>query len=150
MFDIRVIKVTQLLDEGTAMLAAHREELSTHKHLMVLNPDRAAYEALEDSGKLLTLAAFDGDGKLVGYSASFIGFNLHYSDLLYAHNDVMYVAPEHRKSGLGGALIARTEHEVRERGARFMLWHAKPSTPLSDLMPRLGYDVQDIIYSKEL
>jgi hypothetical protein len=31
-----------------------------------------------------------------------------------------------------------------------MLWHAKDQTSLAKIMPRMGYVVQDIIYSKEI
>lgn len=65
-------------------------------------------------------------------------------------NDLLFVAEEHRKTRVGLDLIRETEKQAFARGAEMMLWHAKENTSLSILMPKLGYSVQDIIYSKVL
>jgi len=130
------------------LLQAHRDELATAKHLMELAPNWDAYRALEQCGALLALIAYL-DGEIVGYSVNFIGPHMHYSGLRYAHNDALYVKPEHRGGRLGLKLMRETEWLAREKGARMMMWHAKPGTALERILPRLGYAVQDIIYSKE-
>ncbi len=131
------------------LLVAHRDELTTNKDLMVLAPDWPRYKLMEDAGMLITLFAYDDDDKIVGYSCNLVGQNLHYVDLRYAHNDVLYVDPDHR-GRLGLKLIRETEKAAAEAGARMMIWHAKEHTPLKAIMPRLGYRVQDTLYSKEL
>ncbi|HEY5993341.1 MAG TPA: GNAT family N-acetyltransferase, partial [Gallionellaceae bacterium] len=103
----------------------------------------------EQSGALLALVAYAGD-EITGYSINFVGPHLHYSGLRYAHNDALYVAPEHRGGRLGLRLIRETERLAKEKGARMMMWHAKPDTALEQLIPRLGCGVHEIIYSKEL
>ena len=47
-------------------------------------------------------------------------------------------------------LIKETERMAKERGVQLMLWHAKPNTALEKMMPRLGYGVQDIIFSIQI
>lgn len=131
------------------MLAQHVDELTTHKHLMVLKPDRERYAMLEQAGALLALFAYDGD-ELVGYSVNFLSTNLHYSDLFYSHNDVLFVRKSHRNGRTGLRLIQATERAAKERGARFIIWHAKPKTALDALLPRVGYGVQDVLYSREI
>lgn len=130
------------------LLVAHREELTTNKELMVLAPDWPRYQAMEEAGMLVTLFAYEGDA-IVGYSCNIVGMNLHYSALKYAHNDVLYVAPAHR-GRLGLKLIRETEKAIAATGARMMIWHAKADTALDGIMPKLGYRVQDKLYSKEL
>ncbi len=149
--EIRIVEttVTDKLAELLPLLRAHRDELATAKHLMELAPHLEAYRALEQGGALLALVAYRGD-EIAGYSINFIGPHLHYSGLRYAHNDALYVAPAHRGGRLGMALIRRTEALAQERGARLMMWHAKRNTALGKLLPRLGYGVQDIVYSKEI
>jgi predicted GNAT superfamily acetyltransferase len=105
---------------------------------------------MEASGALFILAAFNQDGVLVGYSVNFVMRHLHYADLCVASNDLLFVSKEHRHGRLGLQLIRATEARAKEEGARLMLWHAKPNTPLADIMPRLGYGVQDIIFSREV
>lgn len=131
------------------LLRAHVDELTTHKHLMVLKPNYDMYAKIEATGGLLALFAYNGD-EIVGYSVSLITTNMHYADLVYAHNDVLFVSKDHRASKLGLTLLRETEKRAAARGARMMIWHAKPNTNLDALLPRLGYGVQDILYSREL
>lgn len=130
------------------LLAVHREELTTNKQLMVLKPDWERYRVLEESGALFTLIAKDGD-ELIGYSCNLISTNLHYADLVYVHNDLLFLRADHRGT-TGLRLIRETEDEARRRGARLIVWHAKPGTVLDKLLLRRGYRVQDVLYMKEL
>ena len=130
------------------LLVQHRDELTTNKELMVLAPDWPRYKAMEDAGMLVTLFVYFND-EIVGYSCNIVGANLHYAGLRYAHNDVLYTAPEHR-GRVGMRLIHETERVVAEEGAKLMLWHAKPDTALDVILPRLGYRLQDKMYTKEL
>jgi len=145
---IRPILATDYLDQMWPLLAAHREELTVYPEIMQLSPDVETYLRLEDAGKLLSLGVFDHD-ELIGYSVNVVTRNLHY-DLRVCQNDVLYLAPEHRLGPLGLRLIRDTERHAREDGAKLMLWHAKQGTALDGLLPRLDYQVQEIMYSRVL
>lgn len=132
-----------------ALLEEHWEESAKNKHLMVLKPDRAVYQSLEDRGSLLALFAYSGED-IVGYSINFSHPHLHYSDLTVTYNDVIYIHPDYRKSRLGLTIIKATELEAKKRGSQLMLWHAKENTALSAILPRMGCKVQEIMFSKEL
>ena len=131
------------------LLEAHVRELTTHPHIMVLDPDWERYEAMEQAGVLLGLFAYVGN-ELVGYSVNVVVPHMHYRGLTYCQNDVLYLRPDYRDIGCGTALIRATEEAAKVRGARFIVWHAKPSTPLDKLLPRLGYGVQDVIHGREV
>lgn len=131
------------------LLAEHWDEVAKNKHLMVLKPDHETYRKVEREGNLLILCAYR-NGSVVGYSCSFIYPHMHYSDLSVCSNDVLFVHKDHRNSPVGLQLIRKTEKVGSARGARLMLWHAKPETPLDKIMQRMRYGVQDIIYSKEI
>lgn len=145
---IRPILATDYLDQMWPLLAAHREELTVYPEIMQLSPDVETYLRLEDAGKLLSLGVFDHD-ELIGYSVNVVTRNLHY-DLRVCQNDVLYLTPEHRLGPLGLRLIRDTERHAREVGAKIMLWHAKQGTALDGLLPRLDYQVQEIMYSRVL
>lgn len=147
---IAEIPMTGRIDEIWALLAAHWDEVAKNKQVMVLKPDRERYEQLEKMGGLLCLAAIDPDGDIVGYSVCFIGPHIHYADLIVANNDVLFLREDLRPSSVGLRLIRETEKAARAKGARLMLWHAKENTALAKIMPRMGYGVQDIIFSKQL
>ena len=131
------------------LLEEHVAELATYPELMSLSPDWSRYESAEGLDMLHTLYAWVGD-ELVGYSCTFVTPHLHYSALRYASNDVLFVSKAHRASRVGLQLINATEALVQKAGARLMLWHAKPGTPLDTLLHRRRYKVQDLIYSREL
>lgn len=146
---IRESTVDEILAGAATLFTAHWDEIALNKRLMQLQPDVERYRALDAQGGLLALGAYV-DGQLVGYSVNFLMNHLHYAGLKVCSNDLLFVAKEHRHGRLGLQLIKRTEAEAKTRGAQMVLWHAKPGTALNELMPRLGYGVQDIIYSKEV
>lgn len=143
------IKATEKIDEAWGLLELHREELTTHKHIMELKPDIAKYKAFEDAGNLFTLGLYDEE-KIVGYSVNIITHNIHYSDLRCVHNDILFVHPDYRRGSWGLKLIKATENMAKEKGAKLILFHGKEKTPFAALMPKLDYGVQDIMFSKEL
>lgn len=151
MYEIRNATYDEMLaaHEAGDIFAEHWDEIALNKQVMVLKPDSERYRFMEAAGGMFILAAY-ADGELVGYSFNFVMNHLHYADLCVASNDLLFVAKAHRKSRLGLQLIRATEEAAKERGARLMLWHAKPDTALVELMPRLGYGVQDVIFSREI
>jgi GNAT superfamily N-acetyltransferase len=148
---MRIVETTiaDKIEQITDLLRAHWDEVARNKQLLVLKPDVARYQALEDAGMLLGLFAYVED-QIVGYSVNLIVPHLHYADVICAHNDVLFVAKEYRNSPLGLRLIRETERACKARGVHLMLWHAKEGTPLSEILPKRGCKVQDIIFSKEL
>lgn len=146
---IKEVNIDDVFNSIQNLFIEHREEVTTHKHIMILNPDMDKYRKLEEQGVLLILAAYAED-KLVGYSVNFINNNLHYADLRMCTNDLLFVKKEYRNSSIGFKLIKETERMARERGAGIILWHAKEKTSLSVMLPGIGYGIQDIVFSKEL
>ena len=137
--DFHIVETT-VSDKAAGLMplaALHRAELATAAHWERLAPNWDAYHLLEQSGALLGLVAYLGD-EIVGYSVSFVGPHLHFSGMRYAQNDALFVKPEHRHGKLGLRLMRETELLARARGARMMMWHAKPETTLEKILPRLG------------
>jgi GNAT superfamily N-acetyltransferase len=130
-------------------LEDHYHELAKFKELAKLKPDLERYQRVEADGRFIGLVA-ELDNHVIGYSANFLQTNMHYSELAFCQNDVLYVAPGHRKGRAGFALIHHTIELARERGAKLMLWHAKENTDLHRLLLRHGYEVLDIILAKEI
>ena len=139
----------ELFAECWPLFEQHREELTTDKALMQLAPDVDRYLAAQEAGAFLAVVARK-DGAVVGYSGNFVTHNLHYSALCYCHNDLLFLDSAHRKGTLGLKLMDVTEREAAARGARMMIWHAKSGSTLEKLLPRRGYRVQDVLFSKRL
>jgi GNAT superfamily N-acetyltransferase len=141
--------IAGIITENLELGREHYNEIALNKGVMVYNPDAERFQSIEDQGFLLSVGVFDGD-TLVGYTISIIGAHLHYSDLICAFNDMIYVHPNYRRGGVGLRLINETKRLAKERGVQFMTWHAKKDTPLAALLPKLGCKVQDIVFSEEI
>ena len=141
--------IAEIISENLELGREHYEEIALNKDVMVFNPDVTRFQSIEDQGFLLSVGAYYG-GTLVGYTINIIGAHLHYADLICAFNDMLYVHPSYRNSGVGVALIQETKRLAKERGVQFMTWHAKEDTPLAALLPKLGCQVQDIVFSEVL
>ena len=148
-FAILELGARECYDRIAPLLPYHYEELAKFKDIAALKPDLERYLRFEQVGALLCLVA-DLDGELVGYSVNVLQTNLHYSDLGFCQNDVLYVAPEHRRSRAYLALRRETLRRAKARGAALMLWHAKEGTPLNEILPRQGCVVLDVIWAERL
>ena len=146
---LRAVGAVDGYHEVEPLLHRHYDEIAKFKDLAVVNPDLDRYAKIDAEGRFIGLIA-ENEGQIVGYSANFIAQNLHYSDLRYCQNDVLYVVPEHRDSRMGLSLIRQTVKCAKEKGAQLMLWHAKDKTTLDILLPRLGYEIMDIIWAKRI
>ena len=147
--EIRLATVDEMLAEAQILFDEHYEEIARNKQVMVLKPDEETYRKSEEMGTIFILSARQND-VLIGYSVNFVSNHLHYADLKLAQNDLLFISKEHRGGRVGLRLIKDTENHARSLGCKLMLWHCKPNTPLNEILPRLKYGVQDVIYSKEI
>ena len=147
--EIKLATVDEMLAEAQTLFDEHYEEIARNKHVMVLKPDEETYRKSEEMGTIFILSARQND-QLIGYSVNFVTNHLHYADLKLAQNDLLFISKEHRGGRIGLKLIKETEKHATLLGCKLMLWHAKESTTLAHMLPRLKYGVQDIIFSKEL
>ena len=146
------IKLCTLADiEGYTdhLFEEHYEEIARNKEIMKLKPNWPMYYSLEEIGALFLHVATQGD-EFIGYSINIVQHHLHYADLKYCQNDVLFIKKEFRGGRIGLRLMKATENHAKSLGCKLMLWHCKPNTPLNEILPRLKYGVQDVIYSKEI
>lgn len=144
------IKASERAPEMLHLFEEHADELATQRDIMIVKPDVARYMALEKAGALPSLALIDDCGNIVGYSLNILAKNMHYSDLDMAKNDILFIRKDLRRGSWGVRLIAETERLCKARLDKtfVMLFHGKPDTAFSALMPKLEYGVQDIMFSK--
>lgn len=146
--------------EGAHILMDHWDEIATNKEVMKLSPNWVQYYEMEERDTLRVLAAWHGH-EMVGYSVNQIARHLHYSELTFLQNDLIFVTKAHRGTGLGMRLIDETIQLARDQGCEMVTFHAKPGTSLCRLLggigfavheqeSAMGFQVQDIVFSKVL
>lgn len=145
---MKIVETTLIdkLPRVRELLAEHDAEMPFPAPLR-LDVDRYGY--LERAGLLVCLAAMQGD-EIVGYSVGVLCPHPHHADMLILSNDTLFLRKTERKGRAGVDLIRATERAAREHGAGMACFNAEPGTALEALMPRLGYGVRNIIFSKEV
>jgi GNAT superfamily N-acetyltransferase len=145
-----VDKVLNHYDNMKSLLEEQVVELTSHKNIMKLSPDLETYKVLDDNNTIYGVFAYL-DGKLIGYSLNIVAHHLHYSDLIYVTNDILYVDKLFRNKGVGEKIMKESEIEANKRGAKMFLQKAKPSTPLYELLNNSSdYRLQEMTFIKVL
>ncbi len=148
--------ILELAAELLPLLEKHYEEITLNKDVVTLAPDWGRYADIEAAGKFYIFLLRD-EGKLVGYSAFFLDTHLHYSDLLVASNDVLYIDPAYRKTGDGATLIKFSESCLSAMGAQKITWHVKFNKTINGveqlldfrpLLHRSGYADEETLVGK--
>lgn len=145
----QVEKFTDTVLEAVPLLEQHWAEITHDKMKMKLNPDIAAYKALDQVGQLLIITA-RSDGKLIGYIIFIVCTHLHYKDILVATDDIHYIHPEFRKGLIGYKLFRFAEKELSSRNVDMVLLRTKVKMKNGPLFERLGYTAVDVDYCKFL
>ena len=136
--------------DAEPLLRLHYEELTFGRGRIQLAPDVGRYRALEAEGALVVHTARD-DGQLVGYAAWFLTWHMHYRHNLYALNDVFFVDPARRADRwLGYRFIRHIDRDLSnpDHGIDAIKWHAKAHRDFGSMLQRLGYQPEEVIWSK--
>ncbi len=139
--------VEEIIPDIKPLLEDHWEEVAINQDKIKLNPDFEAYKALGSSGKAKFYSA-RVDGELVGYFVVIVNKHIHYSDHIFAYNDVIYIKDELRDSGVGKRLIQFAEDMLKQDGVSVLVINTKVHQPFDGLMRHIGYTLAERVYSK--
>ena len=142
-------ELRDVLDEMRPLFDKHWEEVAWYKESIKLNPDYDTYLAMAEMGRVVVVTARD-EGELVGYNVMFLHTNLHYSDHVYGMNDIIFLHPDYRHSGIAKELIDLMETVLLEKGVSVITYHMKLAHPFESLMEECGFGKQEILFSKRL
>ena len=131
------------------LIHSHWHEVALNKDSIKLSPDWDEYQRLDDSGVLRIYTARDG-AKLVGYFVLIVSKSLHYKDHKFAVNDILFMDKDYRKGSVAIKLLRFAEKILKADGVSLMMVNTKVHQPFDPLMERLGYNLIERIYSKNL
>lgn len=136
-------------DEMAPLFARHYLEIA-HYQDIPLDPDRSAYENAEDAGNLRVYTA-RRNGVLIGYAVYFVRANIHYRSSVQAAQDILFIAPEHRRSRVGLELVKYCDAQLALDGVQVVYQHVKIAHDnLGALIEHVGYERIEYIYGKRL
>lgn len=136
-----------LWEEAIPLLLAHWHEVSFYKDIP-LEPRREIYTTAQENGGLRVFTARNGPA-LVGYVLFFITPGLHYASSKVATEDVIYLDPMARGT-TGARLIAFCDAALQAEGVQVVTHHVKVAHNFGAMLTRMGYQPQDVIYTKRL
>lgn len=112
-------------------------------------PDRARYQALEQAGVTRVFTARgEASRVLVGYALFIVSPHPHYPGVVFAMQDVVYVAPAHR--GAGAIAFMRFQDDVlREQGAQVVYRHVTVRRDYSRALLAMGYRPEETRFIRD-
>jgi GNAT superfamily N-acetyltransferase len=128
-------------------LMAHHEEISKHNDFQ-LDPDVEKYRLLSDMGMYKVFTAKDKGigGELIGYAGFFVSPMIHFKNNSQAVCDLIYVRPEHRRSGVGTKLIEFIGEKLKH--VDVIYYNIPAKMDWSGLLIKKGYELHDRMYSR--
>lgn len=139
-------QIVDVVEEIKPLLEAHYREIA-HYPDIALKPDYQRYIAAEGLGTLRIFTA-RVDGALVGYAVYFVTPALHYCDSIQAHQDILFVHPDYRRSTVGLRLIRHADESLGREGVQVIYQHSKAAHSIGRVLERQGYELVDEIYAK--
>jgi predicted N-acetyltransferase YhbS len=114
-----------------------------------LKLDRELYSRLHESGRMISLAAFDGDD-VIGYATATVAPHIFNTGVQVCMSSALFVTKSKRNSTVPGRLMLEVEKAAKQRGARFMIWQTRAGTGLADTLRKRGYADSDVAVIKEI
>lgn len=132
-----VERFRQVLEELHPLHVAHWRETEKHRHGLPLDPDYRQMALRERLGELMQFTV-RRDARLCGHLRVYLGRSLH-SGTVFAEEDTLYVAPEHRGGWVGMHLLRYAQQCLQALGVRELRADSKLVNKADVLMRRLGY-----------
>lgn len=144
----------RLVTEIMPLLKAHYEE-TADKFYGPFDPSIETYEMLSNGGNLriFTVRHFDdvaGVSVLCGYQIFFISKHHHSKNLVQATQDILYLVPEFRKGFNGYKFVRWCSDQLKEEGVHVVHQIIPVKNGLGRMMAHMGYQIEDVIYSRSL
>ena len=136
-------------DDIPPLLDKHWREIAVNQDKIKLKPIWHKYKQMDADGTIAIFTARD-DGKLVGYFVLFVMQHLHYSDHIFAVNDIVYIDPDYRRGMTAARFFKFCEKELTESGVSVMIVNSKEHAPFGKLLERLGFSFTERVYTKAL
>lgn len=140
-------RLKDIKEELIPLLEEHYREIAAYQDKIKLSPQWETYHTLDEGG-FLKISTVRDNGKLVGYYINIVTPSLHYSEDIYATNDIVLIKPKYRNASVGSGLFKFTESWMKELGVSVMSVHMKVKQPFDDLCLKLGWDYTERLYTK--
>lgn len=135
-----------VIDELKRLVTAHWEEVGPFQFEFIIDWDKyRSFDAID--AVVLITARVDKD--MVGYAIYLVDTHTHFATTVFAAQDALYIAPEHRGNGAGKGLLDFSEESLAS-GCDAIIQGVLPTLDFSDLLVAQGYKPMENLYVKTL
>lgn len=132
----------------------HYDEIAVDKERKPLEPDWPRYYDLALLNILHVLTA-RADGRLVGYVFTQVTTHLHYASVRLCVLDMYWLDPLYRQGWNGVRMLRQAVEDMKKEGVQWMAAPVKEHFErerggVGIILKRLGFSVQDVVYTKFL
>jgi GNAT superfamily N-acetyltransferase len=132
------------------LLGAHHSEIKSTRKRPRLNPDIDRYMQLQKEDRLVLATARTPDDELIGYCVFFIYKHPHYAHTLCAMDDIHYVIPKYRHSGIWQRMMQAAVDEIKSRNVGMISIRVPEGNEYTEEMSAMGFDSMEKVYYKSL
>lgn len=132
------------------LIASYWVGASENKDSAPMEWDWVAYQALEETGKLVIYSARTEANELAGVALYVITRSLHHTSLLAAVCDTFSVHRKFQGSGLGSRILSWTEHQLLAKSVNVIYHNFKTSFNKQPLFVELGFKEIERVYEKRI
>ena len=144
-----VVSFKEYKDRLYPLFEQHWKEVAVYDETIKLALDVDMYEILEDAGKFITIVA-EENSIPVGYIIFILARHPHYVNNIVAQNDAVFLLPEYRAGKNAINLFKFAEETLKNFNVDIIATHVKPKVDFSRLLKFLGYEEQEVVYTKRL
>lgn len=137
-----------LIEEMRPLWQEHYNEIALYKDIP-LNPNLLVYAGCAAAETLRIFTARDSS-RLVGYQIFFVSPHPHYQQSIHAVQDIVYLSQAVRQGMNGYRFIKWCDDQLQKEGVQVVNQHIKAAHDFGVLLRRMGYRLQDLIYTRRL
>jgi hypothetical protein len=138
-----------LKEEIIPLLVEHWKEIGTlDKETVKLKPNWVWYKTLSDEG-FLYVTTVRKDTELIGYCVCIIAPHIHYTDIMVAENDILFLKKEYRKGLVGYKLLRYTISNLKKK-VQLIIIGTKVKYNFSSILTKLGFELTEYKFTMEI
>lgn len=126
----------------------HYDEVAIHQDYIPLAKNYAGYWKLYSDGKLFCMTVRNEAGRLIGYVLAIIQWGLHNATSIFANTDLHFLQPEYRRGFAGIRLFVEYERILKSLGVEKVTSVSKTHIDRDKIYDYLGWDKQEVVYTK--
>lgn len=142
---VEVEDIRRIKDEAKGLLGPYAKEVGLS---FDLKPNWEMYEALDDAGGLIVIAARDA-GVLIGFAVFAVFPNINCKGELAAHCNSLYLHPNYR-GGVGKQLIQLGDTVARNKGVDCVMITSQAYRPIDAMLEHMGYEKGETVFFRRV